>query len=101
MGLRYIAGYQQEGTVTHEIFVDPMHIYGIAGLGHGNDGAMTTKQYFVHRSFVGPNKSIYHSSEYAKLTDAEYAQLIEAAVAQSQQNIDKIAADLDERKNLL
>jgi hypothetical protein len=100
-GLRYIAGYQQEGTVTHEVFVDPMHIYGIAGLGNGNDGAMTTKQYFVHRSFVGPNKSIYHSSEYAKKTDTEYAELIKAAVEQAQQDVDKITADLDEKKNLL
>jgi len=96
--LNYIRNYQSEGTVTHNIFVDPMHIYGIT---NSSDGAMTFKQYFVHSSFAGVNKSIYHSSEYAKLTDAEYAQLIEAAVAQSQQDIDKIAADLDERKNLL
>lgn len=100
-GLKYIAGYQQEGTVTHNIFVDPMDIHTIAGLGYGNDGAMTVKRYFVHSSFAGPNKGIYHSSKYAALTDAEYASLIEAAVEQSQQQIDKIAADLDAAKNLL
>lgn len=100
-GLKYIAGYQQEGTVTHNIFVDPMDIHTIGGLGYGNDGAMTVKRYFVHSSFAGVNKSIYHSSEYAKVTDAEYAKLIEEAVEASQQDVDKIAAELEEKKNLL
>jgi len=79
-GLKYIAGYQQEGSVTHNIFVDPMDIHTIAGLGNGNDGAMTVKRYFVHSSFAGVNKNIYHSSEYAALTDKEYADLIKEAV---------------------
>ena len=100
-GLRYIKGYQQEGTVTHNIFVDPMDIYGIAGLGIGNDGACTTKRYFVHSSFAGVNKSIYHSSEYAKLTDSEYLDLFQAAVDQSRQKIDAIYEDLEQRKALV
>lgn len=100
-GLRYISGYQQEGTVTHNIFVDPMDIYGVGGLGNGSDGACTTKRYFVHSSFAGVNRSIYHSSEYAKLTDAEYAELFEAAVEQATQKMDKIQEQLNQQKALL
>lgn len=100
-GLRYISGYQQEGTVTHNIFVDPMDIYGIAGLGYGSDGACTTKRYFVHSSFAGVNRSIYHSSEYAKLTDNEYADLFQEAVEQATQDIDKIHDQLEQRKALM
>lgn len=95
--LNYIKNYQSEGTVTHNIFVDPMHIYGIT---NSQDGAMTFKQYFVHSSFAGPNKGIYHSSKYAQVTDKEYEAIIEAAVEASQQKIDDIAAGLDEAKNL-
>lgn len=99
-GLRYIAGYQQEGTVTHNIFVDPMDIHTIAGLGNGNDGAMTVKRYFVYGSFAGVNKNLYHSSEYAKLTDAEYAQLVQEAVSDSQMKKDELDELLKETKAL-
>ena len=37
-----------------------------------NDGAIRCKQYFVHSSLVGVNGSIYHSSTYAAMTDAEW-----------------------------
>lgn len=77
-GLRYIESYQNgEGAVTHNIFVDPMDIHTV--INH-DDCAMTVKRYFVHSSFAGVNKSIYHSSSYAALTDAEYAQIVEEAV---------------------
>lgn len=79
-GLRYIQGYQNEGTVTHNIFVDPMDIGAIVGLGFGNDGAMRVRRYFVHSSFAGVNKNIYHSSKYAAITDAEYDKMVEEAV---------------------
>lgn len=80
-GLNYIKGYQQDGTVTHNILVDPMDIYGIAGVnGIGNDGAMTVRRYFVHSTFDSVNKNIYHSSTYAALTDKEYAGIVEEVV---------------------
>jgi hypothetical protein len=79
-GLNYIRGYQQEGSVTHNIFVDPMDIHTIAGLGIGNDGAMTVRRYFVHSTFDSVNKNIYHSSTYAALTDTEYAKIVEEVV---------------------
>lgn len=91
-GLRYIQGYQNEGTVTHNIFVDPMHIHSIAGLGIGSDGAMTVKQYFVHSSFAGPNRNIYHSSKYAALTDTEFAKIVEEAVEATKAKVEELQA---------
>lgn len=99
-GLRYIQGFQQEGSVTHNIFVDPMDIHTIAGLGTGSDGAMTVRRYFVHSSFAGPNKNIYHSSSYAELTDAEYAKLVQEAVEATEAKKGELAAILDQAKAL-
>ena len=77
-GLSYIRPFQQ-GTdaVTHNIFVNPMHIGAIVGLGAGYDGAMRVKEYFVHSSFSGVNKAIYRSSSYAKTGDLEYRAYLE------------------------
>lgn len=97
-GLAYIRSYQNDGTVTHNIFVDPMDIGAITDDG---TGALRVRRYFVHSSFAGVNANIYHSSEYAKLTDAEYVTMIEAAVEQSQQKIDDIAAELDSKRALI
>jgi hypothetical protein len=79
-GLHYINGYQNDGTVTHNVFIDPMHIGAICDIRKGSDGALRVKQYFVHSSFKGVNKNIYHSSDYAKWTDKEYAAMVEEAV---------------------
>ena len=65
-GLYYINGYSGE---IHNVFVDPMHIGAIPNF---VDGAIRCKQYFVHSSLAGVNGSMYHSSEYAKLTDEEW-----------------------------
>jgi hypothetical protein len=77
-GLDYIRNYQTDGTVTHNVFVDPMDIYGIA-TGY-SDGAMTVRRYFVFSSFAGPNRSIYHSSTYAAMTDKEFRELLETTI---------------------
>jgi hypothetical protein len=76
-GLSYIRGYQVEGTETHNIFVDPADIHTI---NESSDGVMTVKRYFVHSSFAGPNRGIYHSSTYAELNDAEYQKLLSEAI---------------------
>lgn len=81
-GLNYIRGYQSVGTVTHNIFIDPMHIGAIVGLGTGNDGAMRVKQYFMYNAFNGVNKQLYHSSSYAAWTDEEYGKMVKDAVDQ-------------------
>jgi len=78
-GLRYINCYSGE---IHNIFVDPMHIGAVPD---DTDGAIRCKQYFVHSSLVGVNGSIYHSSSYAALTDAEWdAMRAEAVQAKSE-----------------
>jgi len=65
-GLKYIAYYSGE---IHNVFVDPMHIGAVPC---DEDGAIRCKQYFVHSSLAGVNGSIYHSSTYAAMTDAEW-----------------------------
>lgn len=94
----YIRGYQNEGTVTHYVFVDPMHIGAIVG---GHDGAMRVKQYFVYASFAGTNKGIYHSSKYGQLTDAEYRMMLEEAILATGELKDGADANLDEKRALI
>lgn len=73
-GLMYIANYSGE---IHNVFIDPMHIGAIPD---DNTGAIRCLQYFVHSSLVGVNGSIYHSSKYAAMTDAEWDKMKEEAV---------------------
>jgi hypothetical protein len=68
-GLYYINCYSGE---IHNVFVDPMHIGAIPD---SRDGAIRCLQYFVHSSLAGVNGSMYHSSDYAKLTDKEWEDL--------------------------
>lgn len=99
-GLRYIHGYQKEGTVTHNVFVDPMDIGAICGLGTGNDGAMRVLRYFVHSSFAGVNKTIYHSSTYGAWTDAEYRKMLEEAVKKTEATKKELGSILEEGEAL-
>lgn len=100
-GLSYIQGYQNDGTVTHNILVDPMDIYGIAHVGGiGNDGAMTVRRYFVHSTFDSVNKNIYHSSTYAALTDQEYAGIVEEVVKANEMKMKEAQELLEFNKNL-
>lgn len=100
--LDYIRGYQNEGTVTHYVYVDPMHIGAIVG---GSDGAMRVKQYQPFASFAGPNKGIYHSSKYAAHTDAEYTQMMADAIATTgkleQGYMDKVTEETKQRQALI
>ena len=76
--LDYIKGFQRPGTITHNIFVDPMDI---GALTNDGSGAIRVRRYFVHSSFAGVNRGYYNSSHYAALNDREYDQLVEEAVA--------------------
>ena len=73
-GLKYISGYSGE---IHNVFIDPMHVGAVPD---DDTGAIRCKQYFVHSSLVGINGAIYHSSQYAKLMDAEFDKMVEEAV---------------------
>lgn len=72
-GISYVKGYQNAGTETVDCFLDPMHIGAICD----GDGAIRCLQYFVHGAWNGSNGSIYHSSTYAELTDAEWESIID------------------------
>lgn len=100
-GLNYIKGYQDyQGSVTHNILVDPMHIGAIVGLGNGSDGAMRVKQYFILSTFNGVNKNIYHSSQYAALTDEEYRAMIQEVVSKTAEDDKERASTMLERESL-
>jgi hypothetical protein len=91
-GLKYIAWYSGE---IHNIFVDPMHIGAVPD---DVDGAIRCKQYFVHSSLVGVNGSIYHSSTYAAMTDAEWDEMRAKAVEEKSDTkalCDKEVAELN------
>jgi hypothetical protein len=91
-GLKYIAWYSGE---IHNIFVDPMHIGAVPD---DVDGAIRCKQYFVHSSLAGVNGSIYHSSSYAAMTDAEWDDMRAKAVEEKSDTkalCDKEVAELN------
>lgn len=70
--LDYIRGYQGSNAVTHNTFIDPMHIGAITNDG---SGALRVLEYFTHSSKAGENRGIYHSSTYAKMADAQWASI--------------------------
>lgn len=80
-GLKYISWYSGE---IHNVFIDPMHVGAIPD---DVDGAIRCLQYFVHSSLAGVNGSIYHSSTYAELTDEEWREMREEAIASSERSL--------------
>jgi hypothetical protein len=93
----YIRGYQSEGTVTHNVFVDPMNIGAITNDG---SGALRVLEYFVHSSFAGVNRGIYHSSTYAAQTDAVYEGMFQEAVARFEEDQEAKAERIKEQDAL-
>jgi hypothetical protein len=87
--LDYIAGYQSDGTATHNVFVNPMDIGAIV---NDNTGAIRCRRYFVHSSFMGVNRSIYHSSRFAAIGEAEFKAEVAKAVEASKAKYDKDVA---------
>ena len=86
-GLRYIAWYAGE---IHNVFVDPMHIGAIPD---SEDGAIRCLEYFVHSSLAGVNGSMYHSSTYASMTDAQWGILRLEIMRDNLEKIQKIQAE--------
>jgi hypothetical protein len=82
-GLKYIAWYTGE---IHNVFVDPMHVGAVPD---SEDGAIRCLQYFVHSSLAGVNGSMYHSSEYAKLTDEQWEEMKEQLIEEYNQIADE------------
>lgn len=88
--LDYIRGYTGPDRVTHNVFIDPMHIGAITEDG---SGALRVSEYFVHSSRAGNNRGIYHSSTYAAKTDAQWKTMKEEAIA----NAEKLQAEADKK----
>jgi hypothetical protein len=93
-GLHYIGRISGE---IHNIFVDPMHVGAVP---NDTTGAIRCKQYFVHSSLAGVNGAIYHSSEYAKLTDEEWKSMCQEAVKVKMAAIEALDAKEAERNAL-
>lgn len=100
-GLSYIHGYQGDDTVTHNVLIDPMDIGAVVGIGHGSDGAIRVRRYFVHSSFAGVNKNIYHSSRYAAMNDEEYKKALEEVTKKTQMTKAQADQELDEKYALI
>lgn len=77
--LAYITNWGNECTDIHCVFVDPAKIGAICK--YSSDSAIRVLEYFVYASLVALNHSIYHSSEYGKLSLTEWADLKEKAVS--------------------
>ena len=100
-GLSYISGYQDmHDAVTHNVFIDPMHVGAIPNSHHENDGAIRCLQYFVHSSFVGVNGSIYHSSEYAAMTDIQWEEMRKEIIKDFGELSEIHTAEVDELNSL-
>lgn len=86
--LVYINSYAREGTVTHNCFLDPMHIGAITDNG---DGAIRAKQLFIHSSKAGDNRGIYFSSTYAAHTDEEWETMKEEATKNAEKALKELS----------
>lgn len=93
-GLYYVNNLTGE---IHNVFVDPMHVGAVAD---DFKGVIRCKQYFVHSSLSGVNGSIYHSSEYAKMTDKEWEEALAEAVSKKEELMARAEARIDELKAL-
>lgn len=95
-GLNYIKGYGGKTSLLLNCYVNPMHI-GAIPFG-ASDGAIRCLEYFVHSANFAPNKAMYHESDYAKQTEAQWADIREQAIKNSEAKIDKIKAKQEELK---
>ena len=63
-----------------------------------NTGAIRCLEYFVHSSLAGVNGSIYHSSTYAAMTDEQWADMRQEAIAEyseCKESCDRDVAELN------
>jgi len=99
--LDYIRGYQNSGTCTHNIFIDPMYIGAVPNDG---TGVIRCKEYMVYDLFDGVTKSMYRSSTYASKTDEAWQDMLTEAVKENAAFIAKLVEETketDEQMNAL
>jgi hypothetical protein len=98
--LDYIKCYQNCGTETHNILVDPAYIGAVTDDG---SGALRVKEYFVLDAFSGVNGAIYHSSHYGAITDAawdEERKIILAEAAKSKEEQDAFLKEFTQSEEI-
>jgi hypothetical protein len=80
-GLQYVHDNNQAkiNAPTHNIFVDPQFIGAVVNA-DDNYGAIRVKEYYVHSSFIAPNKGTYNSSTYGAMVDAEWDAQLKTAL---------------------
>lgn len=89
-GRTYIKGYTNYAwAVTHEIFVDPSDLGATT---HDGSGALRVRRYYVHKSNAGINRSIYHSSKYAAMTDLEWDDMRAEAIKATEKKAEEATA---------
>lgn len=96
--LDYIRGYQNQNTVTHNVFVDPMLIGAVPD---DSSGAIRCKEYMVYDTFAGPTKSLYRSSSYASKTDGQWDEMKAEAVKINKAFVDEAKAKAKEAQEQL
>lgn len=96
--LDYIRGFQNNGTITHYTFVDPMDIGAIPC---DRVGAIRVKRYYTYGSFMGVTRSLYHSSHLAAITDKEFDAMVQKAVQDTLDKQDAISRADQERQSLI
>jgi len=86
----YIRGYQNAGTVTHRVFVDPMFIGAVPD---DSEGAIRCKEYMVYNTLDKVTKNMYNSSTYAAQTELQWKEMLAEAVKANKEFVDKMIAD--------
>jgi hypothetical protein len=95
----YIRGLEREDTVTLNCFVDPAEVGAIPY--RDVAGVMRTRSMFIHsiKERENENKNMYHSSTYAKMTDARWATLKTEALNRFNEELKDIQTALDSKKS--
>jgi hypothetical protein len=92
--LSYLEGWKERGSRTqiHTVLVNPMHIGAIPT--YCGNNAIRVKEYYVNGSYTVPTNSIYHGSEYGKLSDIQLSTLHAEIKAKAEEVAKKAQEDL-------
>ena len=101
-GLGYISGWEEGGnhdaTDIHTCFVDPAHIGAIPN--YYSSKAIRVLQYYVYGSMTAINHGIYHPSDYAEQTDAEWDKVSQEILDNYGELSEKLSDGAEELKAL-
>ena len=90
--LSYLENWTAQGAVVHDVVVNPMHIGAIPE--YCGNNAIRVKEYYVLGPRTIPTNSIYHPSEYGKLSDIQLSTLHAEIKAKAEEVAKKAQEDL-------